>query len=82
MRIKILLITLLFVGISLACNSSETPALKPLPISQIPLTPPKVYTFSSVPVWSDEFDTPGLPDSKIWSYDVGGSGWGNNELQY
>ncbi len=33
-------------------------------------------------VWSDEFNKPGLPDSTRWSYDVGGGGWGNNELQY
>lgn len=33
-------------------------------------------------VWSDEFDYPGLPDSEKWNYDVGGSGWGNQELQY
>ena len=33
-------------------------------------------------VWSDEFDYTGLPNSSIWSYDVGGGGWGNNELQY
>ena len=34
------------------------------------------------PVWCDEFDTDGLPDSTKWSYDVGGGGWGNSELQY
>lgn len=33
-------------------------------------------------VWSDEFNNPGLPDPAKWSYDVGGTGWGNNELQY
>lgn len=33
-------------------------------------------------VWADEFDYDGLPDSTKWSYEVGGSGWGNNELQY
>ena len=33
-------------------------------------------------VWSDEFDYEGLPDDTKWNYDVGGSGWGNNELQY
>lgn len=33
-------------------------------------------------VWSDEFDYNGLPDAKKWGYDVGGGGWGNNELQY
>jgi len=38
-------------------------------------------------VWSDEFDTSGLPDSTKWQYDLGNGcpnvcGWGNNELQY
>lgn len=32
--------------------------------------------------WSDEFNYNGLPDSSKWNYDVGGDGWGNNELQY
>ncbi|RAW01800.1 glycoside hydrolase family 16 protein [Pseudochryseolinea flava] len=35
-------------------------------------------------VWSDEFNTPGAPDSTKWNYDLGvgnPSGWGNNELQ-
>lgn len=33
-------------------------------------------------VWSDEFDTPGAPNSAKWGYDLGAGGWGNNELQY
>lgn len=33
-------------------------------------------------VWSDEFDYNGLPAEDKWGYDVGGSGWGNQELQY
>ena len=33
-------------------------------------------------VWSDEFNTDGLPDSTKWGYDVGATGWGNNELEY
>lgn len=33
-------------------------------------------------VWSDEFNYEGLPDTAKWAYDVGGHGWGNNELQY
>jgi beta-glucanase (GH16 family) len=32
-------------------------------------------------VWSDEFDTPGAPDPSKWTYDTGGGGWGNNELE-
>jgi beta-glucanase (GH16 family) len=33
-------------------------------------------------IWSDEFDTPGLPDASKWAYNIGNWGWGNNELQY
>ena len=33
-------------------------------------------------VWADEFDTDGLPDPERWSFNVGGGGWGNGELQY
>ncbi len=32
--------------------------------------------------WSDEFNGNGLPDESKWTYDVGGKGWGNNELQF
>ena len=33
-------------------------------------------------VWSDEFNYHGLPDSTKWGYDLGGSGWGNNEAEF
>ncbi|MHB8127726.1 MAG: glycoside hydrolase family 16 protein [Mobilitalea sp.] len=33
-------------------------------------------------IWADEFDGEGLPDETKWNYDVGGHGWGNDELQY
>jgi beta-glucanase (GH16 family) len=33
-------------------------------------------------VWSDEFDESGAAvDSRKWSFDVGGNGWGNTELE-
>lgn len=34
-------------------------------------------------VWRDEFNSSGetSPDSKLWWYETGGNGWGNNELQ-
>jgi beta-glucanase (GH16 family) len=34
--------------------------------------------------WSDEFDGPAgaPPDQNRWRYDIGGGGWGNNELEY
>ncbi|GAB3662422.1 ricin-type beta-trefoil lectin domain protein [Glycomyces tarimensis] len=35
-------------------------------------------------LWNDEFDGPAgsSPDASKWRHDIGGSGWGNNELQY
>lgn len=35
-------------------------------------------------VWSDEFDGPAKssPNSTKWSFEIGGGGWGNNELEY
>ena len=41
---------------------------------------PKGYVLA----WSDEFNakTGSLPDPKKWTYDIGGSGWGNHELEY
>lgn len=45
-----------------------------------------VYDLASIDdyelVWSDEFDTDGPLDASKWGWDIGGSGWGNNELQY
>lgn len=32
-------------------------------------------------VWSDEFDSSSI-DASNWTYDVGGDGWGNSELEY
>ncbi len=34
-------------------------------------------------VWSDEFDGPSgsAPNPAFWIYDLGGGGWGNNELE-
>ena len=42
--------------------------------------PPPGWTL----VWSDEFDGPdgSAPDPKKWTYDIGGNGWGNHELEY
>jgi beta-glucanase (GH16 family) len=35
------------------------------------------------PIWSDEFNAPAQtpPDPTRWDYDLGRSGWGNNEVQ-
>lgn len=47
-----------------------------------PTPPPPTPVLPYTLVWSDEFDSPGLPDPGKWGYDVGGNGWGNNELEY
>jgi beta-glucanase (GH16 family) len=42
------------------------------------LTPPE-WTLT----WSDEFNGPmGAIDSTRWTFDTGGNGWGNNELEF
>lgn len=45
----------------------------------------KVTTLSKL-VMSDEFNTDGAPDNKLWAYDSArgpfNDGWGNNELEY
>jgi beta-glucanase (GH16 family) len=46
--------------------------------------PPPLQQFGWTLVWSDEFSGPygSSPDSKKWTYDIGGNGWGNHELEY
>ncbi len=63
--------------ISLNVIVRDTAFLNKIPKSgySTPLTYPN-YTL----VWSDEFDGEQLSDN--WNYDIGGTGWGNNELQY
>lgn len=51
-----------------------------LPIPTAPPPPsPAVWTL----VWSDEFSSPdgSAPDPSKWTYDTGGKGWGNRELE-
>ena len=40
------------------------------------------WTFEATPAWQDEFDYTGLPDAAKWSFQQGGHGWGNNEMQH
>ncbi len=46
-------------------------------------SPPAAGQQRWVLVWSDEFDGPSgsAPDVTKWTYDTGGGGWGNNELE-
>lgn len=71
----------LLIGLQmLACGGKNN---DPAPPPYIPPTPvDKNWQFEATPVWADEFDYNGLPDPAKWTYDLGGGGWGNNELQY
>ncbi len=42
----------------------------------------KNWQFETTPVWEDNFTNAGAPDASKWTFETGGSGWGNNELQY
>jgi len=55
--------------LSLSCGGGAT------------LQPPPATGFTLV--WSDEFNGAdgSSPDSSKWTYDTGGNGWGNNELE-
>lgn len=74
-------IPFLLIGINvLSCSGKKD---EPAPQPYIPPATPqdKNWAFETTPVWADEFDTDGQPDPKKWGYDLGGGGWGNNELQ-
>ena len=45
------------------------------------IVPGKTSPFKKL-VWQEEFNYTGKPDTTKWSYNLGGHGWGNNELQY
>ncbi len=44
------------------------------------VSPPELWTLTM----SDEFDGPegAPPNPAIWTYDIGGDGWGNNQLEF
>lgn len=64
-----------------SCSSEEDPGPRKTPPPPIE-EQPKSYSFETIPVWTDEFDYTGVPDPAKWGYDLGGHGWGNNELQH
>jgi beta-glucanase (GH16 family) len=70
-------------------ESASAPATLIAPVTPVVPAPPPAAPTSAVPngytlVWSDEFNTDGLPDASRWDYDTGRNreGWFNNERQY
>ena len=65
-----------------ACTETKTPDIP------TPVVPPtatnaeaKDYAQYTELAWSDEFNGSGPVDASKWMYDLGGGGWGNNELE-
>lgn len=75
------LLIIFIVCCSQSCSKKSSSTDQPNPS---PVYPPVSYDwqFESTPVWTEDFSVDGPPDASKWSYDVGGNGWGNNELQY
>jgi len=44
-------------------------------------TPPPPWNFEAQPVWTDEFEKDSV-DLSRWTFQTGGNGWGNDELEY
>jgi beta-glucanase (GH16 family) len=62
-------------------NLLKSPLLLALVLIAFPLS--RLCAASAKPLWSDEFDQAigSPPDTSRWVYDLGATGWGNNELQ-
>jgi beta-glucanase (GH16 family) len=63
-----------------SCGKKDEDPAPPVIVDNTPVD--KGWIFDANPTWVDEFNTDGAPDGAKWGYDIGGSGWGNNELQY
>jgi beta-glucanase (GH16 family) len=74
-------LVLIFWGLTISACQADNNGAKPY-ISTPEPPQDKGWTFESAPFWADEFNYTGLPDPAKWGYDIGGSGWGNNELEY
>ena len=71
---------LLFALQATACSAQVKATAAASPAPQSPQSAD--WSFETTPAWQDEFDYTGLPDRAKWSFEQGGDGWGNHELQY
>ncbi len=69
---KLVIILMGLLSVSCTEKKSTITPIKPAPLDE---------DFTTL-VWSDEFNTDGAPDDTKWGYDLGGGGYGNQELQY
>lgn len=62
-----------------SCTETKKPDI-PAPLPPVAGEEARSYSDYTELTWNDEFDNGTLDQSK-WGYDLGGGGWGNNELQ-
>lgn len=79
---KLILGVVLYSLFASSSCSKKTDAVQPTYVPPVPTAPvDSNWAFEATPSWSEEFNYTGAPDPANWGYDLGGSGWGNNELQ-
>ena len=78
MKFKIYLTIVLLSSAFFSCTEKDN--IPPVTTTVAPAD--KVWAYETTPVFEDNFTVNGNPDPAKWGYDIGGSGWGNNELQF
>src|SRR5262245_18901650 len=71
---------LALVAFAMCGGQKSSASQSPTPTSPTPTpTPSGPWQLA----WSDEFNGPdgSRPDESLWTYDLGGNGWGNQELE-
>lgn len=82
-NINLLFISLICLGSCSSSNEDKGEKVTITESSTCPATTNNTPTGNfDVLIWADEFNEDGNPCTDNWNYDVGNSGWGNNELQY
>jgi len=80
MRLKIIGIGILILISAGVISCSGKKDAQPY-VSTVTAPVDKNWSFDTIPSWSDDFAYTGKPDTTKWTYDLGGGGWGNSELE-
>jgi beta-glucanase (GH16 family) len=71
----------IFFGLAIVLIACTEKKVVP-PVKPIPPVVDQNWQFETTPIWQDDFNSGTAPDASKWTFETGGSGWGNNELQY
>jgi beta-glucanase (GH16 family) len=75
---KLTMLLSLIVMLLMACTEEKVIP----PVTPVQPVVDRNWQFETTPVWEDDFSTGATPDPAKWTFETGGSGWGNNELQF